>query len=165
MPIKCFPDYHMTPPTLFVQGQGSNIKGVVIIYGRGWGGVNLKNACTQNLPPPLGTHTLRFCPPWILRTEILPPPYPSVPIHLHVNLLEVMVVRGLLLMMGGGLEEIFEPLPYNFFSLGKASQKIFFLGEASQFFSWRVPLKIYFYLEKNLQIFFSRFPPAPPPNH
>ena len=68
-------------------------KGVVIIYGKGWGGANLKIACTQNLPPVL-PELVRYLfapPPWILRAEILPP-IPFMPIHLHVNLLEVMVL-------------------------------------------------------------------------
>ncbi len=54
--------------------------------------------------------------------------------------------------------------------------KIFFPGEClSNFFSWRVPLKMYFFpgecLSKFIfpgegpQLFFSRFPPAPPPDH
>ena len=46
----------------------------VIIYGRGGGGANLRIVCTQNVPP-LGMRELRFRPPRILRTEILPPPH------------------------------------------------------------------------------------------
>ena len=73
-------------------------KGAVIIYGRGWGGANLKIACTKNLPPSeLASYV--FAPPRILRTKILPPPYASVSIHLHVYLLEAILVLSVLHVM------------------------------------------------------------------
>ena len=69
------------------------------------------------------------------------------------------------------------PLKIYFF-LESASQNVFFLRESlSKFiFSWRVPLKINFFPESSsqnlffpgegpLKLFFSRFPPAPPPDH
>ena len=38
----------------------SAIERAVIIYDRGWGVANLKNACTHNLPP-MGSSALKFC--------------------------------------------------------------------------------------------------------
>ena len=58
-------------------------KGVVIIYDRGWGGASMKIVCTLNLPlSELARHV--FAPPGTSAVKFTPP-YPSVPIPLHVN--------------------------------------------------------------------------------
>ena len=64
--------------------------------------------------------------------------------------------RGLFLQKG---VQIFFPLKLGLqiFFPGESLSKFIFLGEClSKFiFSWRVPLKIYFFLEKGLRFFFS----------
>ncbi len=58
----------------------------------------------------------------------------------------------------------------NFFSLYEPIKKLpkfIFLGEGLLrfIFFWGRPFEIYFFLEKGLQIFFSRLPLGPPPDH
>ncbi len=64
-----------------------------------------------------------------------------------------------MLMIGEGAEEISEMIlffPENPFPRQGLSKFLFY---------WSVPLKIYILLEKGLQNFVSRFPPAPSPDH
>ena len=66
----------------------ANVKSHFIEYGLGSGYYLWQGVGRYGFAPPLGSSALKFCPP-----------YPSVPIHIRVKLLEVMLVMSALHIM------------------------------------------------------------------